>query len=260
MEKHLNRGVKDVIKDYPEVGDILGEFGVGCTNCEMGSCLLKDVIGIHNLSGRQEKHLMGRIEQIIYPERNITLDNEEEEEAVESSEIHYSKPLRELVEEHNNIKLLLSNIPKLCELLNSNRDEEYTLVKMSVDFIKNYADSFHHSKEEDILFSYGIKNQDIINTMLEEHKLGRWFVKLINKGIDKKDNAMIEENLRNYGELLREHIRKEDHILYPYIDRNLTEEDIKILDEKFSSINAGTAAEKYVDWAMSIDSLQLERE
>lgn len=254
MERHLNRGVKDVIKDYPEVGDILQEYGVGCINCSMGSCLLKDIIGIHNLTGRQEKQLMARIEHKIYPDRIINVEIEEQTETI-SSDIKYSNPLAILVEEHNNIKLLIDKIPVLCEVLDYDRSEDYKLIKASVDFIKNYADNFHHAKEENVLFKYGATNQDIINTMLEEHKLGRWFVKLINKGIDKKDNEIIKENLINYGELLREHINKEDTILYPYIDRCLTDEDIEFLDNKFDEINKAVVSDKYVNWVKSIEKM-----
>ena len=50
MDKYLNTGVKDVIREFPAVGEILEEYGIGCVPCTAGSCLLKDVVEIHRLA------------------------------------------------------------------------------------------------------------------------------------------------------------------------------------------------------------------
>jgi hemerythrin-like domain-containing protein len=251
MEKFLNSGVKDVIKDYPVVGEILGEYGVGCVNCTLGSCLLKDVISIHNMSRNEERHMMGAIEKAIYPEREIVIPEDLEEEPIQG-EISYSEPVNLLVLEHVNIKKLLGKIPELCSSIEKGSDAAYATAAESVEFIKNYADSFHHAKEEDILFKFGVKNQEIIDTMLEEHKLGRWFVKRIIKGIEKRDSAMVIENLQSYGELLIEHIRKEDTILYPFIDRNLSVEEVLELKAKFKEVDNAMSVDKYLNWLQTI--------
>lgn len=49
MEKYLNNGVQAVMTEFPRVGEILNDFNIACTTCTAGSCLLKDVVGIHNL-------------------------------------------------------------------------------------------------------------------------------------------------------------------------------------------------------------------
>lgn len=254
MEKQLTRGVKDVIKDYPETGEILQQYGVGCVTCEMGSCLLKDVIGVHNLNSSQEKVLMSRIEKAIYPERDIEIPEEQGEVARE--EWTFSEPLQMLVMEHENIKRVLRAIPALCGQLQQDQANQYPRTLECLDFIRNYADQFHHAKEEDILFKTSLKNNEIIQTMTEEHKLGRWFVKLVGKGIEKQDNDMIQENLENYAELLQEHIRKEDELLYPFIDRQLSVEAVKGLQEQFERVNENRNCEgkigNYEIWAKSL--------
>ena len=50
--------IQDVIQSYPEIGEILNRFEIGCVTCKVGICLLKDVVAIHGLSKEDE----GRIE------------------------------------------------------------------------------------------------------------------------------------------------------------------------------------------------------
>ena len=61
MEEYLNKGIKEIIDKYPEVGEILNEYDIGCTACDVGTCLLKDIVSFHPLSDTQEKELMNRI-------------------------------------------------------------------------------------------------------------------------------------------------------------------------------------------------------
>ena len=67
MEQYLNMAVKEVITRFPEVGKILEEYEIGCVPCGVGSCLLKDVVEIHNLPEKEEQGMMARIAGEIYP-------------------------------------------------------------------------------------------------------------------------------------------------------------------------------------------------
>ena len=49
MEAYLNKGIKEVIDEFPEVEKILDEYGIGCGPCSVGTCLLKDIVEIHDL-------------------------------------------------------------------------------------------------------------------------------------------------------------------------------------------------------------------
>jgi len=60
MEGYLNKGIKEVIDQYPEVEKILDEYGIGCGPCSVGVCLLKDIVDIHNLPAEQEQELLPR--------------------------------------------------------------------------------------------------------------------------------------------------------------------------------------------------------
>ncbi|BCS54471.1 hypothetical protein [Geobacter sp. SVR] len=56
-----DQAIQDVIRTYPEIGDILNNFEIGCVTCKVGICLLKDVVSIHGLSKDDE----AKIEQQI---------------------------------------------------------------------------------------------------------------------------------------------------------------------------------------------------
>jgi len=99
-----------------------------------------------------------------------------------------------------------------------------------VDFIRNYADRFHHAKEEDILFEALVKNgmpreHSPVAAMLMEHDQGRTHVRALEAavrdalaGVADKETVIAEHALA-YAGLLREHIAKEDDILYPLAER-----------------------------------------
>ena len=161
------------------------------------------------------------------------------------------KPTQILSDEHKNILCVINRIAKECEKVDSggNIDEEF--FQKAVSFIKNYADKFHHAKEEDILFMELNKDGVLehcnpIEQMLHEHDLGRGFVKGLSEAVVKGDKTDAVKNARGYCELLQEHIFKEDNILYPMADEALKEATQKEIAEKFAKIADLKFEEK--DW------------
>ena len=98
MENVLNKEIKKIIDAYPEVGRILDEYGIGCVPCSVGSCLLKDVVGIHNLDPEQEATLMYRIQKAIYPNRDIQKPVVDMTKKSAQKKISYSPPVKKLVD------------------------------------------------------------------------------------------------------------------------------------------------------------------
>ena len=137
---------------------------------------------------------------------------------------------RALVDEHKlilrMIALLERNAPRTAAGTYSN----WQFYLDGVDFIRNFADRFHHAKEEDVLFEALVANgmprqNSPVAAMLLEHDQGRAFVRAMEeaaqaalRGEQGQDNA-IAANALGYLELLREHIAKEDDILYPLAER-----------------------------------------
>ena len=237
MESYLNTPIKEVISKFPGVGKILEEYEIGCVPCSVGSCLLKDIIEIHNLCEEDEQIVMARIAKVIYPEREIQIPKIERKTEGKLREIKYFPPMKKLVDEHVLIKRWITLIPQVLEHLDIESNGNIQVIYGGVDFIRSYADKVHHAKEEDILFKYFDENLDIIETMLEDHEKARGHVRALVGALEKRDKQGIVEPLNAYRELLTEHIKKEDEILYPWMDRNFSVKQVGKLFSKFSEVD-----------------------
>ncbi len=57
--------------------------------------------------------------------------------------------------------------------------------------------------------------------MLQEHQQGREYISLTNKFLDSKDLKNFKANAANYRDLLRNHIDKENNVLFTSADELL---------------------------------------
>ena len=247
MEAYLNKGIKEVIDEFSEVEKILDEYGIGCGPCSVGTCLLKDIVEIHALPAEKEQEMMARVAKIIYPDRVIEFPQTQRKTEDEIKEIRYSPPMKKLVDEHVLIKRWVALIPEVINNLDVDSEEGRQLLLDGVDFIRSYADKYHHAKEEEVLFKYFDEDLDILKVMHEDHERGRSHVRSILEALERRDKATIAEHLNAYRELLKEHIKKEDEILYPWMDRNLSDTQIGELFSEFNTTDEqiGYSPDKY---------------
>ena len=252
MEKYLNTGIKDIIAQFPETGKILEEYEIGCVPCAVGTCHLGDIVQVHNLTPDRERELMARITKIIYPDRDVVMPAASHSDTGKRArgEIKYSPPVKKLVDEHVLIKRLLAMIPDLAASMDLVSDESRGTVRGCVDFIRNYADRYHHAKEEDILFKYFDEREEIIKAMLADHARGREHVRGILEALETRDTGSAAGHLIAYRDLLSDHIRKEDEILYPWMERKMSTSDIGRLFSEFGAVDAsfGDTESKYRDF------------
>ena len=240
MDQYLKTAIKEVITKFPKVGKILEEYEIGCVPCSVGSCLLKDVVEIHSLPEEEEQELMARIAKEIYPDQEIKVPRVERKGKERARELKYSPPMKKLVDEHILIKKWIALIPQVLETFDVGSAKDKELILEGVNFIRSYADRFHHAKEEDILFKYFDENSELLKTMLEDHVKGRGHAKATSEALDKKDREGIVEHLTAYRELLTEHIKKEDEILYPWMDRSLSVTQVGELFSRFIEADEAT--------------------
>lgn len=237
MEGYLKRDIKELIDSFPPLAEILEEYGIGCVPCSVGTCQLLDVVEIHNLPSDLEREMMTRMAGVIYPDRNVAVPERRREKETGPGQFNYSPPMKQLVDEHVFIYRWAELIPEITEKLNIREKHDRQLILEGVDFIRSYADSFHHAKEEDILFSYFDENLEIIQVMHEDHNNARGHVRALVQALEKGDSDGVAHNLRAYGEILTQHIKKEDEILYPWMDRNLTTTQVGELFSRFDEVN-----------------------
>src|SRR5512146_1539625 len=91
-----------------------------------------------------------------------------------------------LVHEHVLIKRMLALLERNAPRTAQGSYKDYRFYLDGVDFIRNYADRFHHAKEEDVLFTALIANgmpreHSPVAAMLMEHNQGRAFVRAMEE-------------------------------------------------------------------------------
>src|SRR5512138_1281725 len=159
-----------------------------------------------------------------------------------------------LKDEHQLILRMLALLERNARLTEEGSFRDYQFYLDGVDFIRNYADRFHHAKEEDILFEALVANgmprqNSPVAAMLMEHDLGRGYVKTFADAAARAQagetglERVIAENALAYAALLRDHIAKEDDILYPLAERVIPEEARDTITSGYARAESGVDAE-----------------
>jgi hemerythrin-like domain-containing protein len=128
-------------------------------------------------------------------------------------------------------------IPQVVAAIDLSAAKDQALLLAGVDFIRSYADKFHHAKEEDILFGYFDQTQGVIKAMLSDHEVARTHAREAAEAIERQDHDAVARHLGAYGRLLTEHIIKEDTILYPWMDRELSTGQVGELFARFAAVD-----------------------
>jgi len=106
-------------------------------------------------------------------------------------------------------------------------------------WLRSFADKNHHAKEETSLFPAMVKAGvpsvgGPIEVMLEEHQRGRALVRAMEAG----EPATRAAKAREYVALLREHIEKENGVLFPLADAVLDAAAQRALQREFDAVEA----------------------
>ena len=135
-----------------------------------------------------------------------------------------------LSSEHRVIERVISALENGASQLEKGQPISADFFLKSTDFIKGFADGCHHRKEEGVLFKtlvdHGMSYQNgPVAVMLFDHEEGRKFTRGLRQAAqaladgDAQAASAVITNARGYGQLLRQHIYKEDRILFPAADQ-----------------------------------------
>ena len=144
-----------------------------------------------------------------------------------------------LENDHVQILHLIEVMERVTESANPNVEHLELIVKI----IREFADGLHHAKEEQLLFPLmvqkGFSNETgPVAVMLHDHMEGRNFVKGMMENISLfkqgKTTALnsIYSNMQGYADLLKNHIAKENNVLFRMADKAFTpaEQESLLLD------------------------------
>jgi hemerythrin-like domain-containing protein len=153
------------------------------------------------------------------------------------------KTVDRLVKEHDLIERGLSLLEKAVALIESNQPVPNDFPKWAPGFLSRFADKCHHAKEEDVFFPL-LKERGIpeeggpIGVMLHEHVMGRDCVRRMREASEQDDfdGTKFAKAAREYIPLLRQHIFKENNILFKMAGHVLSEDDDADLDHRFTKV------------------------
>ncbi len=150
-----------------------------------------------------------------------------------------------LMTEHRIIEQVIDSLVSFADEVRrkgGGGDAERAELGRFVTFIREFADACHHGKEEDILFAAMVeagfpRQGGPIAVMLMEHDQGRAHTSALAALAEQaapwtsENRQAIFEHAAGYGALLRQHIHKEDAILYPMAEQHLSPERLGAVND-----------------------------
>lgn len=138
-----------------------------------------------------------------------------------------------LMREHRNIERVVTALEQAAAHLARGGHVRPAFFTEAAGFFADYADGVHHAKEEGVLFgaivSSGMPaNEGPIPVMLEEHVEARACTRALRvagmrlNGGDPAAAKDVVSAARRYAALIRDHIAKEDEVLFPMAAQMMT--------------------------------------
>ncbi len=148
------------------------------------------------------------------------------------------KATQDLRKEHDSIIHVLKIMDQVMSANNKEDIAKFKFGNELVYFLKIFADKCHHGKEENFLFEdlirHGVQNEGgPIGVLLREHNQSREYIAMMNKSLESKEWTEFRAAAVKYRDLLKDHIEKENNVLFVMADQILDEAKQDELFEKF---------------------------
>lgn len=180
------------------------------------------------------------------------------------------RPSAVLKEEHRLIERTLNVLEAWLKELEKGEEVPSHIFEEILELIHGLIEGSHKRKEEKILFrmveeSGSPREESPLKGILNDHEEGRKYIRNFEGALKsyKEGNRLVVEtiikNARSYIALLKQHIPREDDILYPMAERVIPEERKEELEEKLKEMEEETLGkgkrEKFL-WSLA----RLEKE
>jgi hemerythrin-like domain-containing protein len=176
------------------------------------------------------------------------------------------EPTQLLSEDHRLIERVLTSLDAAARALEEGRAVRASLFLDATDFVREFADGRHHRKEEQHLFpaleAAGFpRHGGPVGVMLADHEDGRRHTAALRAaaeklaGGDASARAATVDSSRRYVSLMRQHIMKEDNMLFMMAQRALAPDTKAALVEAFGAIERDSNRAR---WIALADALERE--
>ncbi|MBL8215193.1 MAG: hemerythrin domain-containing protein [Bryobacterales bacterium] len=152
----------------------------------------------------------------------------------------------DLMTDHRRIEAVMNALEKQLLVSDSFPTE---FITKALKFFVEYADGFHHLKEEEHLFPAMVDRGVAvecgpIGVMLHDHAIGRQLLAGIRSQLEEASRGdphaqtAVRDYALRYIDMLRQHIWKEDNVLFSIAQRVLDEPAADFIAERFASIRS----------------------
>ena len=149
-----------------------------------------------------------------------------------------------LIDEHVFIRQFLEILAVSLKNMEQGKRPSKEFFEKSVSFARDFTDKYHHFKEEYILFNrLAEKKKGEIDAQVQslkfQHERGRALIGDVAKALEgyakgqEAQTLILLESLAAYTSLMRQHVHREDHILYPMVEKGIPWDEYRGLLEVF---------------------------
>jgi hemerythrin-like domain-containing protein len=167
-----------------------------------------------------------------------------------------------MLDEHEVICKTEAIIENLNQLWESDIEKYTEIVTTLISFYREYADSYHHRKEEEVLFP-AIKNhpdfvlREIIDEFEQHHEDFRDYTREIEQAIMEGNYEKSYQELNNYLQDLLDHIAAENDELFVLAESLLGEEELETIFFKFKDIDMELGQDRKTELEEKISAIEI---
>jgi len=174
--------------------------------------------------------------------------------------------IHELKHDHQVIQQVVAGMSAVAELFDSGKEIDPSVLADLVQFLRVFADQCHHEKEEPHLFPL-LANANVsirreLESLEREHRSAKQLVGQLAKvaAVYVHNPAIVRyrviDLLQQLVELYPAHIWKEDFLLFPLAQRNLSPAEQQSLEEKFENVEREVGEDVHAGFEMLAKKLE----
>jgi hemerythrin-like domain-containing protein len=149
-----------------------------------------------------------------------------------------------LLHEHNAILVAMDIIERICEYVQNDREVDVNDISDIIRFLEVYINSCHHRKEQQLLFpaleEVGVTNHNgLIGVLVTEHQMEYDYILQMKDTLTygEFNKPLFLDAAAAYVQLIRNHIIRENTVLFRISDAKFSDETQKRLLEEFKNID-----------------------
>ena len=172
-------------------------------------------------------------------------------------------PIKMLFDEHAIIVNAVDVARQASSLIGRNDEQYEKITRDLIYFFRNYADKFHHHKEEEILFPEMEKKNElladgVIKEMFDNHEDFREKIRNIEKHLDGKEFAKAQHQLENYAEALLDHIAVENDEVFQMAETIFDDTELQKIYFRFEDCDSALDKDKKKQLVERIEKIRKE--